>query len=152
MSEYRNIVFCSDFSKNANHAYAEAAKVASALGATLFVLHVVPGAAPPSGGQGAHTDGALGKLREAYPAAGAEYAVLHGNEAVQILSFAEEKDAGLIVIGARGIGALAGLFGGGSVADRILKNAKIPVLVVPAEASGESKPVADDPHTVRIHA
>ena len=129
MSEYRNIVFCSDFSKNANHAYTEAVKVASALGATLFVLHVVPGAG------GGEPGGAVEKLREAYPAEGAEYAVLNGNETVQILSFAEEKDAGLIVIGARGIGALAGLFGGGSIADKVLKNAKIPVLVVPAESA-----------------
>ncbi len=128
MSEYKNIVFCSDFSKNANHAYTEAVKVASALGATLFVLHVVPGA-----GGGA---GNLETLREAYPAEGAEYAVLNGNETVQILSFAEEKDAGLIVIGARGVGALTGLFGGGSIADKVLKNAKIPVLVVPAESAG----------------
>ena len=137
MSEYKNIVFCSDFSKNANHAYAEAAKVASALGATLFLLHVVPGAdggaPPPPSEEGAAPEKALENLREAYPAEGVEYAVRHGNETVQILSFAEEKDAGLIVIGARGIGALAGLFGGGSVADKVLKNAKIPVLVVPAE-------------------
>ena len=131
MSEYKNIVFCSDFSKNANHAYAEAVKVAQALGATLFVLHVVPGA-----GGGAEPGGGLENLRKAYPAEGAEYAVLNGNETVQILSFAEEKDAGLIVIGARGIGALAGLFGGGSIADKVLKNAKIPVLVVPAQSAG----------------
>jgi len=35
------------------------------------------------------------------------------------------------VIGARGVGRVAGLLGGGSVADKVVKNSPVPVLVVP---------------------
>jgi nucleotide-binding universal stress UspA family protein len=129
MPEYRNIVFGTDFSKNAEQAFQEARYMASVTGAHLYVVHVVPGA---GGSAETGSDKPLGELRDAYQAQGAEYAILRGNETEQILRFADERQAGLIVIGARGIGMFAGLFGGGSIADKIVKNSKIPVLVVPA--------------------
>jgi nucleotide-binding universal stress UspA family protein len=44
MPEYRNIVFGTDFSKNAEQAFQEARYMASVTGAHLYVVHVVPGA------------------------------------------------------------------------------------------------------------
>ena len=131
MPDFKNIVYCTDFSENADFAFAEARYMAGVTGAKLFVVHVTPGggaeaAMAPKAQAGAD------HLRETYPVEGAEYVALYGNEAAEIMRFAEGQEAPLIVIGARGIGAIASLFSGGSIADKIARNAKGPVLIVPA--------------------
>ena len=72
-------------------------------------------------------------MAEKYPAEGAEYVVLHGNAAAKIIDYADSRPGSVIVIGSRGIGVIVGLFGGGSICDKIVANASSPVLVVPAE-------------------
>lgn len=53
----------------------------------------------------------------------------HGDPAERIVAIAKEADIDLIVIGARGVGLIAGLFIG-SVTDTVLKTAPCPVLVI----------------------
>ena len=55
----------------------------------------------------------------------------YGAEAERIVEFAKSEGVDLIVMGARGIGFLEGLVGGGSVADKVVKNADVPVMLVP---------------------
>jgi nucleotide-binding universal stress UspA family protein len=139
VAEFQNIVYCTDFSENAGKAFGKASAIASLTGGHLHVLHVVPEAV-----------GERERNREIWYAndvkrakeimtqtcvapfgVQAESEVRYGKEPVEILGFAEEKGADLIVMGARGSGALTRLLGGGSVADKVVRNAKIPVLVVP---------------------
>lgn len=47
MPDYKNIVYCTDFSEQADHAFEDAKYMAGITGAKLFVLHVTQGA--PSG-------------------------------------------------------------------------------------------------------
>jgi nucleotide-binding universal stress UspA family protein len=130
MPDYKSIVYCTDFSENADFAFAEAKYMARMTGAKLFIVHVTPGVAAEAAVTEA--EGGTENLRKTYVAEGAEYVALHGNEAAEIMKFAERQSAPLIVIGARGIGALTSLFSGGSIADKVARNAKGPVLLVPA--------------------
>lgn len=142
MRNQMNIVFCTDFSTNADHAFKEATFMAKATDGHLYVLHVIPGLYTASehmtpgmaGPQHPDAPKALEQIKSRYISttdADAEAVIRHGNETAEIMKFSDSVKADLIVIGARGVGALASFFGGGGIADRILKNAKIPVLVVP---------------------
>lgn len=131
MPNYKNIVFATDFSEHAALAFEEAKYMASITGGKLHVVHVVPGSAAKAEGEPPETGG--GPLAEKYPAEGAEYVVLHGNAAAKIIDYADSRPGSVIVIGSRGIGVIVGLFGGGSICDKIVANASSPVLVVPAE-------------------
>ncbi len=139
MAEFQNIVYCTDFSENADKAFGKASAIAALTGGNLYVLHVVPEAV-----------GERERNREIWYARDVERAkeimtqtcvapfgvqaeseVRYGKEPVEILGFAEEKGADLIVMGGRGMGALTRLLGGGSVAEKVVRNARIPVLIVP---------------------
>ncbi len=131
MVEYRSILFCTDFSKNADRAFEEAAHLASLSGGYLHILHVVPAR---SSSEDADKARAIDFLERTYGATTTiphGVAVRHGNEAEEILNFAEAQDVGLIVMGARGMGRLSGLLGPGSVAEKVMQSAKVPVLLVP---------------------
>ncbi len=55
--------------------------------------------------------------------------ILHGRPADEVVRYAEESDAGLLVIGSRGLNALQKL-ALGSVSNKVIVHAKCPVLVV----------------------
>ncbi len=57
--------------------------------------------------------------------------IKYGSEVERILEPAKSERVDMIVLGARGVGFLEGLMGGGSVADEVVKNADVPVLLVP---------------------
>lgn len=131
MVEYRSILFCTDFSKNADRAFEDAAHFASLSSGYLHILHVVPA---NSSAEEADVARALDFLESTYGATTTiphGVAVRHGNEAEEILKFAEAQNVGLIVMGARGMGRLSGLLGPGSVADKVMQSANVPVLLVP---------------------
>ena len=152
MPQYRDILFCTDFSENAARAFEEAVDVARLTGANLHVLHVVPpsphlvrvGVRGRAVGERDRSEASewaadkarvMGHSRQAYGGPTRleiEPTVRYGHEAREILEFAAEQGADLIVIGARGVGVFVGLFGGGSVADEVVRNARVPVLVVPS--------------------
>ena len=58
-----------------------------------------------------------------------EIVLLHGRPADEIIRYAEESGADLLVMGSRGLGALRE-FALGSVSHKVLTHAKCPVLVV----------------------
>lgn len=139
MSDYKSILFATDFSENAGKAFREAQDMARDKGARLIVLNVVPiGEELVAAGDQAPSwlpdeDKVIARLDESYASGdvSVESAVRYGSPARRILEFAESEGVDLIVIGARGVGAIVGFFGGGSVADKVVKNSKVPVLVVP---------------------
>jgi nucleotide-binding universal stress UspA family protein len=138
---YQKILFATDFSESADRAFAEAAEAADTPGARLWALFVVPmGEELVRPGEAAPAwmpkeDKIVQQLRERYGSktgVDIEAVVRYGVPARGIIEFAESDGADLIVIGARGVGTVTGFFGGGSVADKVVKNAKVPVLVVPS--------------------
>lgn len=131
MGEYKNIIFGTDFSENSAKAFEEAKYMAGITGGKLHIVTVsrsrAAGEAPPL-----EDTAAAGDLAKKYPVDGAEYRVLYGHEAAEMIKYADSLESPLIVIGSRGIGIITGLFGGGSVCDKVVANANCPVLVVPA--------------------
>ena len=76
-----------------------------------------------------------GALREVCPGGSIQTRVAEGDPAEMILTFAEEQDADLIVVGCRGLSATQ-RFLVGSVSTRVATHAHCPVLVVhPKRAS-----------------
>ena len=69
-----------------------------------------------------------------------ETEILEGRASVMIEQFAEENDIDLIVLASRGHTGLTRWLMG-SVADRVIRGATIPVLLVPTKASNESSTI-----------
>lgn len=139
MPEYKNIVCCTDFSPNAERAFDEASYIASLTGARLSLLHVIhtgsgeAAMALPAEQRAAEEAEVLANLEAVYgPRARVEtdIVVTSGDVPTEILAFAEDVGADLIVLGARGVGRLEGFLGGGSIAERIVRTSSVPVLVV----------------------
>jgi len=135
----KEIVVAIDGSEGSEAAIKEAIQLASAVGAQLTFAYVRK---PPSsllgspyyechlardlGWARAQVDAALERAREANLEARGE--VLEGNPVDEILSFADNSRADLIVMGSRGHGALAGALLG-SVSSGVVQHANLPVLV-----------------------
>jgi nucleotide-binding universal stress UspA family protein len=145
MAQAETIVCGVDGSDEARNAIAAAHALAGRLGARLVVVHVapdpaVPGASAAAGGlqrvAAAEEEEARRLVEETLDEAGvqdAEVRVVFGRSADQsLVAAAREEDAGLIVVGARGRGAVASAVLG-SVSSGVVANAGCPVLVIPGD-------------------
>ena len=139
MASFKNIIVCSDFSENSNKAFDVAAGLAE--GGKLTVMHVVATSynyedmATVSAAHVAkvYGDKAEARMKELYGSKAAiDVVVEHGNASDKIVAYAKANNADLIVMGARGVGFIAGLLGGGSVVNKVVNSSAVPVLVVPA--------------------
>ncbi|MBM4342570.1 MAG: universal stress protein [Deltaproteobacteria bacterium] len=143
--QVRQILVPVDFSDSAQAALQWAAELAERYGAKLEMLHVypVPGYVLPDGfvmaSPEAHRDvdaRARARLQQWLEMAGRNRtitigcATACGQPAAEILRRADDVHADLIVMGAHGLSGLA-LFLMGSNTDRVVRHAKVPVLVVP---------------------
>jgi nucleotide-binding universal stress UspA family protein len=136
----REIVIATDGSDSAGHAVSAGCKLAGALGARAVLLYV----RPPIGALGepyhqerlskemeharAALDGAKGIAE--FEGVESEEEILEGQPADEIVGLARARDALLIVVGSRGLGAVAGALIG-SVSSAVLHRADRPVVVVP---------------------
>jgi len=143
---FRRILFCTDFSENADRAFVFAVNAAVRnTGCELHLLHVIP--EPPAQfwkGYIYEADEDVdarawreidAKLSETYRTRAPEgvnlISVLRIGEAGRrILEYAREKDIDLIVIGRQGAGKVGRILFG-NVAERVMRNAECPVLVIP---------------------
>jgi nucleotide-binding universal stress UspA family protein len=146
-SPYRRILFCTDFSDNADHAFGYALDAALRRpGCTLFLLHVVP-----------EPDAQFWKTY-LYEVEGVDEKAKHdidarvtetylprvpesvdfrvemcvGRDYQKILAFAAENSADLIVMGRHGHSALESVLFG-NVTEKVVRKAACPVLVVPPD-------------------
>jgi len=146
-SPYQRILFCTDFSDNADHAFGYALDAALRRpGCTLFLLHVVP--EPDAQFWKTYlyeVEGVDEKARhdidervaEAYlprvpESVDFRVEMCVGRDYQKILAFAAENSADLIVMGRHGHSALESVLFG-NVTEKVVRKAACPVLVVPPE-------------------
>ncbi len=144
---FRHILFCTDFSENADFAFDFAIDSARRRpGCTLTLLHVIP---EPDAqfwktylyevdgiDQKAKAD-IDAKIAAAYlprvpPEVKLEVVIRIGKDYLSILEFAGQNDVDLIIIGRQGHTAIETMLFG-NVTERIVRRARCPVLVIPLD-------------------
>ena len=142
----KNIVFCTDFSPNADEAFLMAKDLAWRYGATLHIVHVmVTFSFSPIGEVHVPieydakfveraTDAAASTIQERYvnqltQKQPYEIEILSGYPATEVVEFAREKDIDLIIMGCHGLTGIAHVLFG-STADRVVRKAPCSVLTV----------------------
>lgn len=132
------IVVGYDGSPQAKKALEKARKIAEKFGSKIYVVHVIDTAvlslsdmfASPSV-IASLKEKAEQLIKEALSAAGpgAEGKVLEGDPAHEIIKFAREVNASLIILGARGLSTIRRILMG-SVSSRVVQESPIDVLIV----------------------
>mgnify|MGYP000942076412 CR=1 FL=1 len=149
---YRRILFCTDFSENADFAFDYAVDAAVRRpGCTLYLLHVIP---EPDAqfwktyiyeldnvDDKAKHDIDI-KISETYTPRVPEGVNFRtemcvGKDYLKILEFAHKEDVDLIVLGRHGHSALENVLFG-NVTEKVVRKADCAVLVVPLSAKGKS--------------
>ncbi|AKB75190.1 Universal stress protein [Methanosarcina lacustris Z-7289] len=141
---YRNIVIATDGSENTRRAISYGIEIAKISGATVHVLYVVntPATISESWTAGKEEiykimrcDGEklVSKVKEIGKDAGVEIrdVLLDGCPSDEIINFAENNNVDLIVMGTLGKTGLE-KFLMGSVAEKVVRGSKVPVMVVRA--------------------
>lgn len=140
---YEHILVTLDQSDLAEKALPHAVDIAKAFGATIHLVSVVPvvdpetmlaaGAVIDWEGQVDHAREYMSGVRKRVMAEGveAEWDVCQGDVAEEILRYCDQQDCDLIVMSTHGRSGL-GRWVYGSIADRVLRHATVPVLLVRA--------------------
>lgn len=142
---YRNIVIATDGSENTQRAISYGIEIAKLSGAIVHALYVVDTSSfsviPMDAGweemyEILRKEGekAVYEVKERGEAAGVEVreVLWEGHPSTEIINFAENNDIDLIVMGTLGKTGLD-RFLLGSVAEKVVRNSKVPVLVVRSE-------------------
>ena len=156
---YRKILFCTDFSANADFAFHFAVDAALRnTGSTLYLLHVIPepdaqfwkGYIYEVGDMDAKARADIDRMidtvyRPRVPSdVTFQIAMRIGDAARMILDFAASQDVDLIVLGRQGRGAITQWLLG-NVTGKVVRRSTCPVLVVPqAFKNRQSEPAAAD--------
>jgi nucleotide-binding universal stress UspA family protein len=138
------IVIATDGSESAERAAVAGATVARTLGTKAVLVYVRPSLGPLGepyyqeklSEQMEYARAALERAQTLVSGEGCETdaEILEGNPADQVVELARARKAALIVVGSRGLGAVAGALLG-SVSSAIIHRADRPVLVVPTAAA-----------------
>ncbi|RXA21302.1 universal stress protein [Methanosarcina sp. MSH10X1] len=147
---YRNIVIATDGSRNTRKAISYGIELAKLSGATVYALYVVntPSTISESWTIGKETiynimrdDGekAVSEVKKIGETSGVKVkeVVLDGCPGSEIINFAENNNADLIVMGTLGETGLE-KFLIGSVAEKVVRGSKVPVLVVRGGSKSET--------------
>jgi len=139
---YRNIVIATDGSENSDKAISYGIEIAKMSGATVHALYVVDTSSfssiPMDAGWEAmyeilknEGNKAISYVKETGEATGVEVKEIlgEGHPSNEIIDFAENNNVDLIVMGTHGKSGID-RFLLGSVAEKVVRNSKIPVMVV----------------------
>ena len=147
MVQLKKIVFCTDFSENANEAFELAFDLTQKYGAQILLVHVVPPLVFPSpvmeefiAEQANYQfidqviQRSLEQMESTYVSRMGGYEnvqvqVLSGHPASEILHFIEQEKVDLVVMGTHGFTGLAHFFLG-STAEKVVRRAGCSVLTV----------------------
>ena len=161
--KYKKVLFCTDFSENADYACEFAFGVAKRDDGLLYILHVKTDIADQAylegTGDGAYPE-MVETIRETAQKAldndfqehyakkieGVPFEIVtkSGRAYQETIGFAEENDVDLIVIGTHGrTGVKHTLFG--SVAEMIIRHSPVPVFVIPSRERVDRLPLDETP-------
>jgi universal stress protein A len=156
MPDFKRIVVATDFSDASTRALDFADDLAHRLGATLYIVHVVQNPLyQPWSAEAYVMD--IGDIMQDWTRQANDQlsriagtcrtrpivACRTGRPVPEIIAFAEETGADLLVLGTHGHGALAQVVLG-SVAERVVRHAPCPVMTVRARHAPAAEPVAVD--------
>ncbi|MGH7915639.1 MAG: universal stress protein [Candidatus Binataceae bacterium] len=142
MVKIENVLFATDFSEESSYALTYARTLAELCNTRLYILHVIENPldhlyGEPHGEYPALKANAIKKVHELIHRfddvlsgfTNFELSTKEGEAPLEILKTAEERHAGVIVMGTHGGGALRHLLLGGTV-EKILRSANLPVMVI----------------------
>jgi nucleotide-binding universal stress UspA family protein len=137
-----NVLFATDFSEDSGYALTYARSLAELCNTKLFIVHVIENPLEhlygvPHGEYPALQANAIKKVHELIHRfddqlsgfTNFELCTKEGEAPLEILRTAEEKHAGVIVMGTHGGGALRHMLLGSTV-EKLLRSANVPVMVV----------------------
>jgi len=147
--KYKKVLFCTDFSENADYAFEFAYGIAKRDEGLLYILHVIP-ANPHQ----AYAESYIGKetvekiykefeedLANNYKQhyikkidSGVKFEIVtkSGREDDEIIKFAKKEKADIVVVGTHGKTGIEHVFFG-SVAEKVLRHSPFPVFVIPCK-------------------
>ena len=145
--KYKKVLFCTDFSENADYAFEFAYGIAKRDDGLLYILYVIPDNPHRAYAEGIIPGDILEKVdkkfeedlannyREHYVKkieGGVKYEVVtrSGREDNEILEFAKKEKADIIVMGTHGRTGIEHVFFG-SIAEKVLRHSPFPVFIIP---------------------
>ena len=147
--KYKKVLFCTDFSDNADYAFNYAYGIAKRDEGLLYILHVIPENPQKAYVEGFLSTENLEKIQKAIEEdldnnykeryvnkigneIICEFVTKSGREDEEILEFAKKEKIDLIVMGTHGRTGIEHVFFG-SVSEKVLRHSPIPVFVIPGK-------------------
>jgi len=147
--KYKKVLFCTDFSENADYAFDFAYGIAKRDEGLLYILHIMPYNSNQAYAETFITTADLKKIQKAVEEDIAnnykehyvkkieggikfEIVTISGREDEEILKFAKKENADIIVMGTHGRTGIEHVFFG-SVAEKVLRQSPFPVFVIPCK-------------------
>ena len=151
--KYKKVLFCTDFSENADYAFGFAYGIAKRDEGILYILHVISYNPHQVYAESFITAEDLKNIQKAVEEATAnnykeryekeieegisyEFVTLSGREDNEILKFATQENIDIIVLGTHGRTGIEHVFFG-SVAEKVLRHSPFPVFVIPCKKKHE---------------
>jgi len=147
--KYKKVLFCTDFSENADYAFEFAYGIAKRDEGLLYILHVIPENPNQAYVESFITTEDLKKIQKAVEEDIAnnykeryekkiengipyEFVTKSGREDEEILTFAKQEHVDLIVMGTHGRTGIKHVFFG-SVAEKVIRHSPFPVFIIPCK-------------------
>jgi len=151
--KYKKVLFCTDFSDNADYAFDFAYGIAKRDEGILYILHVIPYNPHQTYAESFITTEDLKKIqmaveedtvnnyqeryeKEIEEGISYEFVTKTGREDEEILTFAKKENVDIIVMGTHGRTGIEHVFFG-SVAEKILRHSPFPVFIIPCKKKRE---------------
>jgi nucleotide-binding universal stress UspA family protein len=151
--KYKKVLFCTDFSENADYAFEFAYGIAKRDEGLLYILHVIPYNPHQAYVESFITTEDLKKIQTAVEEDTAnnykeryekeieegisyEFVTKTGREDEEILTFAKQENVDIIVMGTHGRTGIEHVFFG-SVSEKVLRHSPFPVFVIPCKKKRE---------------
>ena len=145
--KYKRVLFCTDFSENADYAFEFAYGIAKRDEGLLYILHVIPQNPHQAYAESLVSTEDLEKIQKSIGEdlvnnyeeryvkkieGGVKYEVVtrSGRADDEIIKFANQEKADIIVMGTHGRTGIEHVFFG-SIAEKILRHSPFPVFIIP---------------------
>jgi nucleotide-binding universal stress UspA family protein len=147
--QYKKVLFCTDFSENADYAFEFAYGIAKRDEGVLYILHVIPYNPNQEYAEGLVKKVVLEKIQQCIEedvdskfkrhyikriedGFKFEIVIKSGREEDEILDFAKQEKVDIIVMGTHGKTGIARVYFG-SVAEKVFRRSPFPVFTIPCK-------------------